>query len=249
MPPDPTKAAAEAARLALATAGLTSCVGSCAVDPAPPPFECTSDIQSGANLEVQSTELDGTALRVVLATLGYADGSWSELEVTDLDGATTASVTPDPAEGPVRTYEELTIELEVAATLPVSGTFVLRGSIDGAPDGPCAVERTFTFTADGVTDPVVAQRQKLPLEARERARIRVVRRDARRLHLACETAFAGPVAVSWEVTGGRLCAVDGSTAEWELPDADGLYQVEVVADYGTHGMAFDALPLEVARSG
>jgi hypothetical protein len=51
--------------------------------------------------------------------------------------------------------------------------------------------------------------------------------------------------VSWEVTGGELDASTGAQVQWTLPTVPGIYQAEVLLDYGADGIAFDALMLEV----
>ena len=85
----------------------------------------------------------------------------------------------------------------------------------------------------------------LPLSARDSARIALVSREANVVELAAGTTFAGPSDVSWAVSGGKLDATAGSPVRWTLPAEPGIYQAELVIDYGEAGLAIDQLMLEV----
>jgi len=47
------------------------------------------------------------------------------------------------------------------------------------------------------------------------------------------------------VTGGELDASAAQRVQWTLPTRPGIYQAEVLLDYGADGIAFDTLMLEV----
>ena len=63
--------------------------------------------------------------------------------------------------------------------------------------------------------------------------------------LEAHTPYSGEKRFQWTVSHGRLLVNDNGSAIWELPDTKGVYQAEVVADFGSDGFAFDALSLEV----
>ena len=116
----------------------------------------------------------------------------------------------------------------------------------GARGERCAFRRTFhaTIGATGVQVSVM-NLDALPLAAMARAEIAVLRREARAVVLEARTPYGGQVAVSWEVTGGALDTTTGRVARWTLPDAPGVYQAELLLDYGAAGVAFETLMLEV----
>ena len=123
-----------------------------------------------------------------------------------------------------------------------SGAFTLRGTLSGV--GSCAVTRTFTFTI-GPQGPVIAMAPTLPLSSLQQARIAVLGRDGREVRLAATTPFTGPRTVTWSVTGGEVLTQDEGGLHWRLPSAAGLYQAELVVDYGPGGLSIDTLVLEV----
>jgi hypothetical protein len=86
----------------------------------------------------------------------------------------------------------------------------------------------------------------MPLASREPTRIALVSRQGFDVELAARSAFAGPSSCTWTVSGGQLMSQTGSRIRWRLPERPGLYQAQVVVDYGPQGLAFDALTLEVA---
>ena len=86
----------------------------------------------------------------------------------------------------------------------------------------------------------------LPLSARHAAQIAVLGRAGRTLSLEARTKYGGPHVVSWEVTGGELDTSEARRVQWTLPTVPGIYQAEVLLDYGADGIAFDTLMLEVA---
>jgi hypothetical protein len=125
-----------------------------------------------------------------------------------------------------------------------SGAFTVRGTLGGYGRGTCAVSRTFRFTL-GPTGVVVAAADELPLSARQQARIALLGRDGRDVELEATTPFRGAQTVTWTVTGGEMLSRDGARLRWRLPAEAGLYQAEVVIDYGALGLSFDTLALEV----
>jgi len=62
------------------------------------------------------------------------------------------------------------------------------------------------------------------------------------------TTYANAYRVAWEVTGGELDASDAWRVQWTLPSTPGIYQAELLLDYGADGVAFDALMLEVTAT-
>ena len=48
------------------------------------------------------------------------------------------------------------------------------------------------------------------------------------------------------VSGGDVVWQDGRRLSWRLPEASGLYQAQLVIDYGPAGLSFDALAFEVS---
>ena len=126
----------------------------------------------------------------------------------------------------------------------MSGSFTLRGTLQGGPS-PCAVSRTFTFTI-GPGGVVVASADELPLPARQQARITLVARDGHDVELEATTPFHGARTIAWNVSGGEIVFREGGRLRWRLPAEAGLYQAELVIDYGPSGLSFDTLALEVS---
>jgi len=110
----------------------------------------------------------------------------------------------------------------------------------------CTVLRTFviTISATGV-QVTLAESDRLPLAARQRAEIRLGRQDGRAVELHAATPFLGERVVSWAVTAGVLDGRSGPTVRWTLPAEPGIYQAELVIDFGDEGLAIDTLMLEV----
>lgn len=227
------------ATVALATTGLSSCAGCGAVDPPPPPLQCTTDLQDGTFLNATAT-LEGSTLAVVLDPYSYVPGQWQTLDLTNLVNATVVSVNAQSDATVV-----IVLDLAPSAT---TGSFRFMGELSGST-GTCSVARTYTFEllpSDGgaAGQVLISAAGSLPLEAREQATIAMVRRDGNEVEVEARSRFAGPRTLSWEVSGGEIVSAEGSRMRWRLPAEPGLHQVEVLMDYGVHGFAFDALAIE-----
>ena len=222
---------AAGAGVALATAGLSTCKDNGAVDPAPPPLECNT-VDQGETLTAAAI-LAGTELQVTIRN--SADARWTSVEITSVVGGTAR---------PVTLGNPLTVVIDLTDETVTSGSFTLKGSMQGGP-APCAVSRTFTFTI-GPSGVVVASADELPLRARQQARIALVAREGQVVELEAATPFRGARTIAWSVTGGEIVLREGTRARWRLPAAPGLYQAELVVDYGPAGLSFDTLALEVS---
>lgn len=223
--------AVRAGSVALATVGLTTCDYG-AVDPAPPPLQCSAAVGAGDTLVVTNATVAGTQLSAEIGHQGVASAWWDALPVvTNVVGGALVSVVVQDGYPAV-----VTIDLGAATG---SGSFTLAGTLtDGT--NTCAVSRTFDFevTAQGATVAEVV----LPLGDRRPAGIVVVRREDHEVELGA--AGSGPAKLTWAATGGTLTA-DGERARWRLPKEPGLYQVELVVERES-GLAVDTLTLEVS---
>jgi hypothetical protein len=227
---DTSKRAAAGVSVALATAGLSTCHNNGAVDPPPPPLECNS-VDRGQSLTASAT-LVGSELRVTIHN--RAPGRWASVEVTGVTGGVVR---------PVEANEPLTVLIDLGEGV-TTGSFTLRGTMSGF--GPaCTVSRTFTFTL-GPSGVVVALAPELPLSALQQARIALLSRDGRDVRLQATTPFGGPRTVAWSVTGGDVLSREDDGLHWRLPAEAGLYQAELLVDYGARGLSVDTLVLEVS---
>jgi hypothetical protein len=223
---------ASGAGVVLATTGLSTCRDGGAVDPPPAPFECT-DVGSGQNLTASAT-LNGTALQLTIWPAGFS--TWVAARVTEVVGGTARPVAP---------ASPLLVVIDLADDTVTSGSFRLSGTLRGTnSSSECTVSRTFGFRI-GVGGVVVSRAEQLPLPERQPAHIALVSREGRQVVLEATTEFRGPTTVAWTVTGGQILSRDGPRLRWRLPAHAGVYQAELVADYGPLGFAFDALVLEV----
>jgi hypothetical protein len=229
---DKARKVAAGASVALATSGLSTCNDNGAVDPPPPPLECNT-VDEGESLTATAT-VAGTALQVSIRN--GSPSSWSAVAVTAVVGGTARPVTP---------AEPLVVVIDLTDDRVSEGSFRLTGELRGSTGNRCAVSRTFTFRlqAGGV---VVASAKELPLAARQQARITLVGRDGREVQLEATTPFRGAAALAWTVTGGEVVSRKGARLHWRLPPEPGLYQAELVIDYGPSGLSFDTLVLEVS---
>jgi hypothetical protein len=124
----------------------------------------------------------------------------------------------------------------------VVGGFTLRGTITGSGKA-CAFERAFTFEVFRSTVTIV---EALPLRARQEAQIALVGRTDEEVHVEARTSYRGAHRVEWSVSAGEVVARDGARLRWRLPPEPGLYQVELVIDYGDDGFGLDTMTFEVA---
>ena len=234
------KAAATAAGVSLATT-LSNCDNPVVMDPPPPPLECPL-VGEGQTL-VAMGGLSNDTLTVEIRDNPITYVNWRDVEVSDFVGATAVGIeTPDAdAHQPI----VLTLKLETPST--TTGSFKLSGTILGQlPSESCAVERTFTFTiSEG--DVVIAMRMRdtLPLLARHRAQIVQLGRDDGVVDLEARTRYEGRHTAAWSVAQGSIEVAGENRARWRLPEEPGVYQVQVVVDYGVDGLGFDEMMVEV----
>ena len=233
------KKVAASAGVALATTGLSSCNDNGAVDPLPPPLQCNT-VNNGQQLGVTANR---TADTVSVTVRNNSASTWRVDRVTSVSGATILSTTLPQA----GTNQPLGILLKLASATTTEARFTVEATLTGFQLETCAVTRTFilTISAGGV-QVSVADTDELPLAARQKASIVVARQDGNLLELFSRTPYRGTTDTSWSVTGGELDARSGETVRWRLPLTPGLYQVELVIDFGVDGIAFDALVIEVS---
>jgi hypothetical protein len=231
------KKLAGGAGVALATTGLSTCNNGGAVDPPPPPFECTPDVRVGQTLQVFQAVLTGLVLEVTIYT--GAPARWAAAQVASVQGGVARPLAL-PAMG-----NPLLVVLDLADDTVRQGSFTLTGMLEGLDGVTCSFSRTFTVIVDsaGVR---VTRADELPLPERAPARIALVSREGREVQLKATTAFPGPVTMAWMVSAGEILAKEGTQFRWRLPSEPGLYQAELIADYGPGGFSFDALVLEVS---
>ena len=120
--------------------------------------------------------------------------------------------------------------------------FTLEGVLTGFRSETCNIKRTLHVSiGPGGVQVAETNLDSLPLSARHAAQIAVLSRAGRTLSLESRTRYRGPHRVTWEVTGGELDASTGAQVQWTLPSVPGIYQAEVLLDYGADGIAFDTL--------
>ncbi len=237
-----TRTIAGGGSVALATAGLSSCIDNGAVDPAPEPLVC-GDVEDGQTLAATAT-LDGSTLTVEVRTSFVAEcGGFRDVAVTDLESVTVQEVRdPQPeTAGPA----VIVFDLDDGAT---SGAFTLHTTFfDGCGDVTCETERRFTFSIEaGEVQVSRLDGSSLPLRARHPAAIAVLKRTQQELELVAKTAFPKGYRVQWSATAGKIAHGEGGRVVWHLPGEKGFYQIQAAIDYGDAGLAFDALTVEVA---
>jgi hypothetical protein len=236
---DQAKRIAAGAGVALATSGLSNCNDQGAVDPPPPPLQCNS-VGMGQTLAATATRTADTLDVNVRNTLGSA--SWQVDRVTAVSGATLlATRLPAP-----RSNESLDITLRLESTTTTQASFTVDATLAGLSNETCTVQRTFivTISPTGVLVSL-ADADRLPLAARQRAEIVLAQRDGHVVEMQAKTPWQGDRVTSWFVSDGSLDASSGSTVHWTLPATPGIYQAELVIDFGSDGLAFDMLLLEV----
>jgi hypothetical protein len=220
------------AGVALAATGC-QCGTNGAVDPPPPPLVCT-DIGQGETLHAAG-EVQGTTLDVAISH--NQPGTWQSAEVVDMRGVSLVAISG------LNQYL-LGIKFQLASEGTRSGAFTVHGQL--ADNGRvCDVRRTFTFTIGAQVEIAALEARSMPLASRHAAQIAMVSRDGLEVELEARSSCDGPFRCTWFVSGGELLAQIGNRARWRLPEQRGLYQAQLVLDYGSPGMAFDALSLEV----
>jgi len=123
-----------------------------------------------------------------------------------------------------------------------SATFtIFARTSDGQTD--CEIVRQFTVTADGAITQL--SHNDLPLHDLQPVAIVLLANQGPVATLEARTAYAGEKQVTWTVSGGSVDTHADCRATWTLPEKRGIYQAEVVVDYGPDGVAFDALAIEV----
>jgi len=242
------KAAAGAAGVALATAGLSSCKngnggGLGAVDPPPPPLQCNS-VNNGQTL-VGTASIRGDSAVVEIRHGGFP-GVWRGPRITAVTGGSIGRITT-PSDG---TLAPFVVAFPFGALQSLSVSFTFEGSLTDDAGTVCPFRRTFILTATR-TSATVAQitLDALPLPARQRAEIVVVAQagGGRSVTLEARTPYRGAHQRTWEVSAGVLSDLSAERVTWTLPEAPGIYSVELALDYGEDGMAFDAVMMEVGE--
>jgi hypothetical protein len=238
---DQAKKLVTGAGVAIATTGLSTCTNGGAVDPVPPALQCNT-LNAGQQLLASVTQSADT-LNVSVVHLRLLEAnSWRVDSVTVTSGATLVSSTvPRP-----NTFEPLLLVLRLANSTTTRVTFEVEATVLGIGRNTCAVRRTFTITISPTGVEISsAGTDELPLAARQRANIVVTQQQGRTVELAARTPYLGPREMSWSVNAGHLDASTGSVVQWTLPPKAGIYQAELVVDFGADGVAFDVLMLEV----
>lgn len=232
------KATAAATSVAIATSGLSNCTNGGAVDPVPPALECNT-VSAGQSLTATVTRSADTAQVTVRNTEPFT--TWRVLGLSNVMGGTIIdTVLPSPVEG-----STLVVTIQLAAAAPTQVSFAIAAEIRSIfSSRVCGVTRTIMVTVTATTADVVIRGDPLPLPARQRAEIVLVARDGRTVELAARTLYRGESQAQWTVTAGDIVA-DGPRLRWTLPEAKGMYQAELVVDYGADGFAIDAMPFEV----
>jgi hypothetical protein len=235
------KKVAASASVALATTGLSSCFDNGAVDPLPPPLQCNT-VNNGQTLNVTANRTADT-VSVTLLNIGGAVNIWRVDRVVALSGATLLSTTPALPAG----NQPIGILLKLDTPTTTEARFRVDATFTGVVGETCAVTRTFVLTISATGVQVSsADTDELPLAARQKASILIARQEANMVELVARTPYQGSKDISWSVTEGELDASSGETVRWTLPTTPGMYQAELVVDFGADGIAFDALVIEVS---
>lgn len=214
--------------LAVATAGLTTCDGVGAVDPAPEPMKC-EEYDKGQGLTI------GGALSADKLSLTVSSYPWAAAPTVTAD----TNLTIDSAT--LGGDDVVQIEATLAAGM-TTASFTMAGNVtDG--DVTCPVTRTFNVTVTG-TNVEVAEVFGVPLSPRRHASIEVLGRDGLEVELRASGAVRG-TSVTWTPTGGALRTGGDGRTRWTLPSEPGVYQVEMLVDRGDDGFSHDTLTLEV----
>jgi hypothetical protein len=225
--------------VAIATSGLSNCNDNGAVDPAPPPLQCNT-LNAGQTLTASATRSADSVDITIRNT--HAFSTWRVDRVVVVSGATILS-TRVPAPG---STEPLGIVLRLNSPTTAQVTFTLEATLLGPAADTCSVQRTFNATISPTGVQVsLADADRLPLAARQRAEIVLANQAENVVELHARTLYQGARDVSWSVTDGQLDTNAGPMVRWTLPRVPGIYQAELVIDFGDDGFAFDILLLEV----
>ncbi len=235
---DQTRRIAAGASVALATSGLSNCRDNGAVDPPPPPLQCAS-LSAGESLAATGTRSADT---VTVRVLNSAGSGWHVERVTDVIGATLLS-TQSPRPG---SRDTLGVVLHLASPTIPQVLFTVEATLIGYNGESCSTRRTFEVNITGTGVQVsLADRDPLPLAARQRAEIILARQEGRTVDLQAKTPWQGSSDITWTVSGGTVDSRAGRDVRWSLPETPGLYQAELLIDFGDDGFAIDTLLLEV----
>lgn len=219
--------------VSLATLGLSTCNDNGAVDPAPPPLNCSTD-GTGRTLSGGGTIAGNTLTIQIFENFG--------------NQFTGSSTVTQPFNVTVNRVTTAANMVEVELTLEAgkdTAAFTLGANLQGFDGTRCSVVRTFTVRIQNGAVSVAQLDRKLPLHARTGAAVMLLRREGCVVELAAEEAPAA-LRRTWEVTAGTLAERSDGGMTWHLPESRGFYMAELVVDYGTDGLSFDTLMLEVS---
>lgn len=235
-----SRATASAMTIAAATSGLTNCDGTGAVDPAPPPLSCDS-VGTGQTLQATGTLVAEDTVSVAVRHLGLYQ--WAVDSVVVVTGGTIQDVVlpqSNPGTPGVLTFRLI---LDSGSTGAAFKVFATTWDFETT----CQIVRQFSVSAEGeVATVTMASEDDLPLPARQGVALRLFARAGRIVTLEAYTEYPGPVEARWAVSAGTVTPAQGERAAWTLPNEPGIYQAEVILDFGADGVAFDALALEVS---
>ena len=235
-----TRATASAITIAAATSGLTNCDGTGAVDPAPPPLLCDS-VGTGQTLQAQVTLIATDTISVEVRNVGFYD--WAVDSVTVVSGGAIEDlVLPQDNTGSLSVLS-FRLVLDEGSTSAEFRVYATTSDLEKT----CLIFRQFSVSSDGSTATVtLAPRSELPLSARHGVTIQLLAREGRVVTLEARTGYPGQKEARWSVPVGEVTEGPRDRVAWTLPEAPGIYQAEVVLDFGLDGVAFDALAVEVS---
>lgn len=235
------KAAGAAAGVAIATTGLSNCDNGGAVDPLPPALQCNA-VDEGQTL-VPTATLSGDTVTVEIRNQAISGSEWIRVAITDVTGATVVGIEV-PGGG---SFNPIVLELKLATAMTTTGSFKLTATLlDPINRVSCPVERTFTFDiVTGIVQITMRLGDSLPLAARHAAHIVLLGRGDGVVDLEAGSPYDGRRIAAWTVSHGTIDITEADRARWRLPEEPGIYQVQLVVDYGDDGLGFDAMTVEV----
>jgi hypothetical protein len=236
-----TRATASAITIAAATSGLTNCDGTGAVDPAPPPLLCDS-VGAGQTLQAQATLVGADTVAVDVMNVGfYYD--WAVDSVTVVNGGAIQDLVLPQENTANHGVLSFRLVLDEGSTSAVFRVYATTSDLEKT----CPIFRQFTVSSDGsVATVTLASKSELPLSARHGVAIQLLAREGRVVTLEARTGYPGPKETRWSVSAGEVTPGPGDRVAWTLPETHGIHQAEVVLDFGTDGVAFDAFAVEVS---